>query len=200
MRDQNRPARPPLRHWTAVVQHRPHPSADAVVRQLERLGLKVRQAWPELGPDDVAADIVFFDADMAFDGMFPWAAGEAPMPLVALIGSEAPGRVEWALRQGSNAHLLKPITSAGVYSAMLIASHAFEQTRTLRMTVRDLRDRMRQRPAVARAVLALMRREDLDEVAAMRRLRSLAMDRRTTVEVIAAELAAADGGADVARG
>ncbi len=191
------PARPSLRQWRAVVLHRPHASAEAVVRQLERLGLTVRQVWPELAAEDRGADVVFFDADMAFDGMFPWEAGSAPMPLVALIGSEAPGRVEWALRHGSNAHLLKPISSAGVYSALLIAAHAFDQSRLLRETIDDLRDRLRHRPTVARAMLRLMRTEGLDEVAAMRRLRSIAQDRRITVEAAAAELAS-EGDADAA--
>ncbi|ODN70361.1 ANTAR domain-containing response regulator [Methylobrevis pamukkalensis] len=117
--------RRPLAEWHAVVLHRPHPAADALVRQLERLRITTRLVWPELTAAEASADVVFFDADMGYDGQFPWPAGHAPMPLVALIGSEAPGRVEWALAQGSDAHLLKPIGSAGVYSAILIAAHGF---------------------------------------------------------------------------
>ena len=47
--------------------------------------------------DALAADFLFFDADLGHDAQFPWAPGAAPMPPIALIGSEAPGRIEWAL-------------------------------------------------------------------------------------------------------
>ena len=70
--------------------------------------------WPELPVEALAADFVFFDADLGFDEQFPWKPGAAPMPLVALIGSEAPGRIEWALSHNADAQLLKPVGNAGV--------------------------------------------------------------------------------------
>ena len=48
------------------------------------------------------------------------------MPLVALIGSEAPGRIEWALSHSADAHPLNPVGTAGVYCALLIARQGFE--------------------------------------------------------------------------
>ena len=90
--------RPSLAGWRAVIVHRPHSAVDALRRQLEALSISVRTVWPELG--DADADVVFFDADMGTNGMFPWPAGYAPMPLIALIGSEAPGRVEWGALAG----------------------------------------------------------------------------------------------------
>jgi AmiR/NasT family two-component response regulator len=174
-------ARPQLAGWHAVVLHRPHPATDNVVRQLERLGLSVKVVWPDFEPVDAQANIVFFDADMGCDEQFPWAPGAAPMPLVALIGSEAPGRIEWALAQGANAHLLKPVTSAGVYSVLLIAAHGFENRQRLSAQLADLTERVRKRPVVARALLSLMQ-DGLDAAAAMQRLRALAMEQRLTVE------------------
>ena len=174
-------SRPLLAGWHAVVLHRPHPATDNVVRQLERLGLSVRVTWPDLEPGDAKADVVFFDADMGCDEQFPWAPGNAPMPLVALIGSEAPGRIEWALTQGANAHLLKPVTSAGVYSVLLIAAHGFESRRRLDGQLADLTERLRKRPVVARALLMFMQ-DGLDDTAAMQRLRAMAMEQRVSIE------------------
>ncbi len=91
-----RPIRiPNLGHAQALILHRPHPTVQALTRQLTAIGLKVTQVWPELGPEALAADYIFFDADMGHDGMFPWEAGQPPVPMIALIGSEAPGRIEW---------------------------------------------------------------------------------------------------------
>ena len=73
----------------AVILHRPHQLVQALERQLRAIGLEVLQVWPELGPEVLGADFVFFDADMGHDDQFPWAAGASPMPMIALIGSEA---------------------------------------------------------------------------------------------------------------
>lgn len=175
-----------FRDWRAVVLHRPGGAADAILRQLERLGLTGELAWPELGDGAAAADVVFFDVDMGYDEQFPWAPGHAPMPLVALIGSEAPGRIAWALSHGPAAHLLKPLSSAGVFSALQIARHAFARRQALQSEVDGLVERLQQRPVVARALVRLMA-EGCDEDEAMRRLRRFAMDRQLTVEA-AAEL------------
>lgn len=178
----NRPGRLSLATWRAVILHRDHPSVDALARQLDLLHMKVEVVWPQIDAAHVEADIVFFDADMGHDGQFPWPRGYAPMPMVALIGSEAPGRVEWALSQGSNAHLLKPIGSTGAYSAILIAAHAYRVARSQADDIRALEDRLRQRPVVVRAILKLLQAEQLDEDAAWKRLRKIAMDWGMTTE------------------
>lgn len=178
----SRSDRLPLATWRAIILHREHPSVDALKRQLELMHIRVSVVWPQLDETDAGADVVFFDADMGHDGQFPWPAGFAPMPMIALIGSEAPGRVEWALAQGSNAHLLKPIGSTGAYSALLIAAHAYQLSRSQADDIKTLEDRLRQRPAVVHAVLKLMQQSRSDEAGAWKRLRKIAMDWGMTVE------------------
>lgn len=171
----------------ALVLHRPHPVVTSLTRQLQAVGLRVSARWPELQADALAADFVFFDADMGFDEQFPWAPGAAPMPLIALIGSEAPGRIEWALSSGANAQLLKPVGDGGVYSALLIASHAFEAQRTLSAEVADLRRRLGERQTVVRAVVLLIE-ETGSEAAAYAALRQEAMGARISLEEAAASV------------
>jgi AmiR/NasT family two-component response regulator len=188
---------PNFRTWSAAIVHRSHADADAVARQLERIGVSVRQTWPELDPGH--ADVVFFDADLGYDAQFAWTPGEAPMPLIALLGSETPGRVEWAMSQGANAHLLKPIGSAGVYSALVIASHSYVHRKRLFAEVGELRERLRRRPNIARAVIAIMQGEQVDEVTALGRLRRMAMSQRHTIEDAAEIVIANYGGRRDAR-
>jgi AmiR/NasT family two-component response regulator len=177
----DQPRRAPVQRWHAAILHEPHRDAEAVGRQLHKIGLSAEQCWPTLVPLARAADVVFFDADRGYDGQFPWPVGEPPVPIIALIGSEAPGRIDWAMRQGLHAHLMKPITSAGVYGAVLIASRAFEARRELCSTVADLTARVLRRPSVVRAVLAFIR-DGLTEEEAMQRLRDYAMSHGVTVE------------------
>lgn len=190
---------PSFRAWTAIVLHRSHAATDAVLRQLERIGVAARAAWPDLDAAAHKADVIFFDADLGHDGQFPWVPGAAPMPLVALLGSEAPGRVEWAIRQGADAHLLKPIGSAGVYSALVIAQHAYAARMRLLAERDDMQERLSRRPVVAAAVIAIMQAERTGEQAAYRRLRQIAMESRRTIEDAAEAIVARSGGADDAR-
>lgn len=173
----------------AIILHRPHAVVTALTRQLKAVGLRVTTSWPELQVDALAADFVFFDADMGFDDQFPWLQGQAPMPLVALIGSEAPGRVEWALSTGAHAQILKPVGDSGVYSALLIARHTFEAQRFLAADAADLRRRLGARQTVVSAVLLLIESTGSEE-AAYAALRDEAMAARITLEEAATSVVA----------
>ncbi len=182
----------------AVILHRPHPTVQALARQLAAIGLEVTTTWPDLAPDALGADFVFFDADMGHDEQFPWAPGAAPMPMIALIGSEAPGRIEWALGIGADAQLLKPVGDSGAYSALLIARDAFDARRALSAEVADLRQRLDARQTVVRAVTLLAARGKT-EAEAYAQLRQMAMAWRISFEEAAARVVARfaeDGGAD----
>jgi response regulator NasT len=178
--------------WRALVVHKPHANVDAVMLQLERIGVTGRQCWPdttEIG-DVYAFNVMLIDADMGYDGQFPWRPGEAPMPTIGLIGSEAPGRISWAMSQGADAQLLKPIGSAGVYSALVIACHAFAQRSALTAEIASLRKRLGAREVVAEATALLMVRDNVSAQTAFQQLRLMAMAGRETLEDAAACLLA----------
>lgn len=179
----------------AFILHRPHATVNALARQLGAIGLDVRECWPELPPDALAADFVFFDVDLGFDEQFPWKPGEAPMPLVALIGSEAPGRIEWALSQKADAQLLKPVGTAGVYSALLIARQSFDARRRLADQIAALETRLAERQTIVRAVAALAA-QGVDDGRAYAQLRSLAMSWQVSVEQAAQRIVAMSGEGD----
>ena len=182
------PRIPNLGGARAFVLHRPHPTVHAITRQLSAIGLVTLDCWPELPPETLAADFVFFDADLGFDEQFPWKPGEAPMPLVALIGSEAPGRIEWALSHKADAQLLKPVGNAGVYSALLIARQSFEARKHLAGEIASLRQRVAERQTIVRAVAALSK--GTDDGRAYAQLRSLAMSWQISVEDAARRIVA----------
>lgn len=165
----------------AMVLHRPHGTVTALSRQLRAIGLVVEAHWPDLPPDAITADYIFFDTDMGHDGQFPWKPGEAPMPMIALIGSEAPGRIEWALAQNAAGQLLKPVGDGGVFSALLIARQTFDARRAQAAEIADLRRRLAERQTIVQAV-GLLARETGDESHAFDHLRQLAMAWRVTIE------------------
>ena len=188
-----RPIRiPNLGGALALILHRPHPTVQALTRQLTAIGLVVNQSWPELGPEALAAEYIFFDADMGHDSMFPWEPGQPPVPMVALIGSEAPGRIEWSLKAGAHAQLLKPVGDNGAYSALIIARDTFDAQKALSAEIADLRRRMEDRQTVVRAVTLLAARGKT-ETDAYAQLRQMAMAWRVNFEDAAARIVAAQG-------
>ena len=174
----------------AVLLHRPHPTVQALERQLHAIGLVAEQCWPELPASVLAADFVFFDADHGHDSQFPWQAGAAPMPMIALIGSEAPGRIEWALNAGADAQLVKPIGDGGAFSALLTARAAFDARQALAAEIEALRQRLDQRQTVVRAVAMLMGMGKTEDEA-YGQLRAMAMAWRIGFEAAAERVVAA---------
>jgi AmiR/NasT family two-component response regulator len=177
---------------TALIVHRADRHRDALEAQLHRAGLIVRSLSPtvRIARADTEADVIFFDADAGHDTLFPWGRSPPPMPLVAIIGSEAPGRIEWALAQFACAFMMKPIDSGGAFQALIVACGLHGEMQRLRHAVGDLSERVRARPLVVRAVLEVMEQHRIDETRALDRLRRAAMEARMTVEALAAAIAA----------
>ncbi len=172
---------PVLDDARAVILHRPHPTVAALSRQLRAIGLTVETHWPDLRAEAITADYIFFDADLGHDAQFPWRPGQSPMPLIALIGSEAPGRIEWALSQGATGQIIKPVGDSGVFSALLIARQAFDALKAQEAAIADLRGRLSERQTIVQAV-ALLARGNRDETVAYNQLRQMAMAWRVTIE------------------
>lgn len=181
---------PDLVGWRAVILHRPDEGIDRMVRQLGLLGLSVHVQWEPLELGRNPAEIAFVDADQGWCGLLPWEKGAAPLPLIALLQSEAPGRVAWALDCGASAILSKPVVASAIYPALVLAASAHAERVESAARLALLEERIRLRPLVHGAVRAIMDTHCLSEDAAYRALRIAAMGRRVTMEQSAAEILA----------
>jgi len=170
--------------WRALILHRPHQNVDALLAQCARIGITGEQAWPMLDDPDAMRvfNVLLIDADMGHDEQMPWPPGRAPMPIVALIGSEAPGRIAWTISHGADAQLLKPIGSAGLYSALVVASQAFVRRRAQAEEIALLKERLSKRQVVAEATAILMLTHNCDARSAFDELRRAAMAERRAIE------------------
>ncbi|MFK7891644.1 MAG: ANTAR domain-containing response regulator [Granulosicoccus sp.] len=167
---------------SALILHDEDQSRRKLVTALDRLRIQSTVMWPMINGDAESFNVVFFDVDKGHDEQFPWEAGASPVPLIALIGSEAPGRIEWAMSHAASAYLLKPVQSSGVFSALTIAFHnhalKLEQSRHLD----TLTMRLKARPLVLKAVLDEMRSCNIDDDTAFRNIRSRSMQCQMNVE------------------
>jgi len=177
---------PNFRGQRALVLHRPDRNRDAIVEQLERLGALPGVLWPAERVSADGLDVLFFDSDLGFDEQFSWKPGAAPAPMIAVLGSEAPGRLEWTLAQEPSAYLIKPVGSTGVFTALSIAYHNFSLKRSREDALRRIEERLNLRGIVLRAALTLMKRHGIDDPEAMALLRAESMRRRMSLETFSA--------------
>src|SRR3984957_10818429 len=173
----------------AMILHRPSETTDRLVRQCALLGLRVEARWrPLRAVEDIG--IVLVDADEGWDGLLPWTSAEKPLPLFALLASEAPGRIAWALDQGADALIAKPVTASAVYPAVVMATRRHAEARQLSERIARLEERVRLRALVHAAVRTFMVTDGCGEEEAYGRRRREAMQTRLTLEQTAASILA----------
>jgi AmiR/NasT family two-component response regulator len=165
-----------------------------VRRQLSRLGMSVAETDPELPIDPkISADVIVLDADsipIKSDGA---AALNLSVPVIALIGTETPSRLKWLLDLRPASFLIKPLRSAGLYTALVVAFDCVQRRNEQASRIEKLEERIRSRRVVFAAVLRLMRGHALSEEDAFNLIRQTAMRHRTTIEQLSAEIIALGG-------
>jgi AmiR/NasT family two-component response regulator len=176
---------------SAVVLHRPGDTTERLIRQLDLLGIRTEVRWAPLDPAAIP-DLVLVDADAGWSGLFPWEGEPNPVPLIALLGSEAPGRIAWALDQGADAVIAKPVAPSAVYPALVMADRRHAESRRTAERIAELEERIRLRPLVLAAVQAIMAAQACSEEEAYRTLRRDAMRRRLALEQMAAAVLSGD--------
>jgi AmiR/NasT family two-component response regulator len=171
--------------WRAVILSEADGNTDRLRRQLGLLGVSVTVQWTPLSTADLP-DLVLIDADRGWDELFPYSDAAPACPVVALLGSEAPGRIAWALRHGAGAIIPKPVSASTVYPAMVLAVSLHEERLETRRRIAHLEERLKLRPLVFAAVTRLAAERHIDEERAYAILRDCAMRRRLPIEQLAA--------------
>lgn len=174
----------------ALVCHADDASRATLAENLLRLGLEVTLFDPAAGAGKPALeehDVVFFDADEGPDG----AATDAPdVPLIALIGVEAPSRLARVVKRRAAAYIIKPVRSSGIYTALVVAFSEHARRKAEAEERAALGRRIASRRHMIKAILTIMDRDGLDDEAAFQSLRREAMHRRIPIEDVARQIVA----------
>jgi AmiR/NasT family two-component response regulator len=165
-----------------------------VGRQLNRLGMTILEHDPnDASPPDEAVDVIVLDADSIPIKSDLATAWKSHAPIIALIGTETPSRLKWLLDLQPASFLVKPLRSAGLYTALVVAFDSAQRRIDEAAHIERLEDRIRSRRVVFAAVLQIMRGHSLSETDAFTLIRQTAMRHRTTVEQLSAEIVAIGG-------
>lgn len=175
-----------FRGLRALVITAPDSGCQTLERTLRKLGLEVTvaRALPATGGTPVPFDVIFFDADDVGDAVADETA-VAELPLIALIGSEAPSRLARVIQNRAASHIFKPVRSSGIFTALLLAMNEHAVRMRHKQVVQTLNRRLAGRRIVTKAVMQMMTGCGLSEEDAYEWLRREAMQRRIPMEDMA---------------
>ncbi|KRQ09319.1 hypothetical protein AOQ71_20905 [Bradyrhizobium manausense] len=188
-----RPSPFSIRGRRALMVMRDEREISIVRRQLGRLGMTISEHDPAEPPPIRPSDVILLDADsipIKSDHATLW---KGSVPIIAVIGTETPSRLKWLLDLRPASFLVKPLRSAGLYTALVIAFDSAQRRVEQAAHIEKLEDRIRSRRVVFAAILQVMRGHDMSETEAFALIRQTAMRHRTTIEVLSAQILAAGG-------
>jgi len=158
---------------------------------LAKLG--VVSEFPELSGGkaaiDVSAlqaerDILFVDGDL--DPVLGPDAAETIshpcVPVIGLVGMEAPSRLKSLIHLGATAFLRKPVQGAAVYTALFLGVNQFQLRAAEQARLEDMERRRHGRRFVIKALIRLMNQGGLSDDAAYDVLRRESMRSRQSLE------------------
>ena len=190
----SRPSPFSVRGRHALIVMKDERDISIVRRQFGRLGMTVSEHDPAEPPvPDQTVDVILMDADsipIKSEHANLW---KGDVPIIALIGTETPSRLKWLLDLRPASFLIKPLRSAGLYTALVVAFDSAQRRVEEAAHVERLEERIRSRRVVFAAVLQIMRGHGMSETEAFDLIRQTAMRHRTTIEVLSAEIIAAGG-------
>lgn len=156
---------------------------------LQKLGLTVEHlpiaddhtiATPE--DLDPKRDVLFVDGDLDRPIASVGDGGLPSVPVVGLVGVEAPSRLRSLMQVGATAFLSKPVHGGAVFSALYLAVNEYERTAALLAVLHQHEVRRRSRRHVIKAVTLLMQSHSVDDDAAFAMLRKESMSARISLE------------------
>jgi AmiR/NasT family two-component response regulator len=189
-----RPSPFSVRGRHALMVMRDEREIAIVRRQLNRLGMTTGEYDPAAAlPPNEAVDVIVVDADSIPIKSDPAMLCKAAAPIIALIGTETPSRLKWLLDLQPASFLIKPLRSAGLYTALVVAFDSAQRRLDEAAHIERLEDRIRSRRVIFAAVLQVMRAHDLSEADAFTMIRQTAMRHRITIEQLSADIIAVGG-------
>jgi two-component system, response regulator PdtaR len=114
-----------------------------------------------------------------------------PTAIVMITAYSERELVEAALRAGASGYLVKPVSDEQIEPALAVALKRFAELREMSGELTDLKEALEARKVVERAKGILMRRYQMPEDEAYRRLQKISRERRQTLKQTAEQVLAA---------
>lgn len=109
-------------------------------------------------------------------------------PVIVLTAYSQRALVEEAIKSGAMSYLVKPFSKSDLLPAIEVAIARFEEMKDLENKVKELEERLETRKLVEQAKGIIMKRCDLDEESAFRKMQKESMDRRISIAEVAKQI------------
>ena len=166
------------------------PILGHVVVAVAETGRELVQKCRDQRPDLVITDIKMPDMDGIDAAMQIYRDG--PIPVILVSAYHDADFIRRAEADHILSYLVKPIKQADLEPAIAIVIRRFEQFQALRKETIDLKQALEDRKLIERAKGLLMKKTELDEAEAFRRLQKLASDQNRKLVEIARMLLTAE--------
>ncbi len=147
------------------------------------------RAQIEMGSLQPERDILFVDGDL--DGAVTFEVNPVsklpPVPVIGLVGVEAPSRLKALVNLGATSFLRKPVHGGAVYTSLFMGINQFLLRAEMFEQLQELESRQRGRRAVVRAVVLRMQETGSNEDDAYSELRRDSMRVRQKLELYCEE-------------
>lgn len=129
-------------------------------------------------------DILFIDGDLEGAVTLEVDPGSRlpPVPVIGMVGVEAPSRLKALVNLGATSFLRKPVHGGAVYASLFMGINQFLLRSEMNGRLQDLESRRRGRRSVVRSIILLMQQDGLDEDNAYSQLRRDSMRARLSLE------------------
>lgn len=161
----------------------------AAVEQLQDMLLKLGMSFTMAGLSDGRLqiepgdkDVLFIDSDLNVAVETGALEPSRCLPVIGVVGVEAPSRLRSLMQLGATATLRKPVHRASVYSALFVGINEFRRRRYLADRLEEQERRRLLRKSLVKAVLIVMRRTGSDHALAYDHLRKESMRSRQSIE------------------
>lgn len=165
------------------------PAVGVLPTALQNLGLSVEfcplsngVATLDLGSLNAESDIIFLNGDLNGALQPPTTGSALPVPVIGLVGIEAPGRLRGLVNHGVTAFIRKPVHVSSVYTALFLGVNQFMQRDEMLRQLNEHNRRRQRRRLVVKATLFMMKAMRIDDDAAYAILRRESMRRRRSIE------------------
>lgn len=182
--------------YRATIATEQPAAVDQLEDMLAKLGIScaiagIADGKLQIDPGD--KDVLFIDSDLNVAVETGVLEPSRCLPVIGIIGVEAPSRLRSLMQLGATATLRKPVHRATVYSALFVGINEFRRRRYLADRLEEHERRRLLRKSLVKAVLMVMQRSGIDHAAAYDHLRRESMRSRQSIEEFCASFIQANG-------
>lgn len=175
-----------IRELNVVIIHPRDQDGEEISGQLQRLGCRYQTFWPELDALPSGTDLVILAVrPETLSLKYPWVGRPSTPPLIPVVTFENPITVTAVLQLEAFATIPSPVRSAGLLTAIAVTISQHRARRAMERYIERMEQKQAHSRIIEQATKIVMESRRIDQVDAYKLLRSRAMLKRESIEVVA---------------